>query len=226
MIWSRNGSIPRNRSQNLLPGSTNHPERESFYDRHNSFIRCNCRFFYGLTAAGCHFCRAMHIAAIAVMRTCLSVCVSITFVDSVKTNKRIFKIFAPSGSQTILFFFSYQTAWQHSDGNPLTGALNAGGLGRNRDSEPISGFAACCQCCDRPGVINTMSPRTTVPQVLTLIAPAELVDGRRRRRNVYDKMSQRYAKDNRTAHLIARSDKSVAYVTNNKRLYTPRFVLL
>ena len=30
--------------------------------------------------------------------------------------------------------------------------------------------------------------------------------------------SQRYAKDNRTAHLIARSDKPVAYVTNNKRL--------
>jgi len=32
--------------------------------------------------------------------------------------------------------------------------------------------------------------------------------------------SQRYAKDNRTAHLIACSDKSVAYVANNKRLYT------
>ena len=29
---------------------------------------------------------------------------------------------------------------------------------------------------------------------------------------------QRYAKDNRTAHLIAHSDKSVAYVTNNERL--------
>ena len=27
--------------------------------------------------------------------------------------------------------------------------------------------------------------------------------------------SQRYAKDNRTAHLTARNDKSVAYVTNN-----------
>ena len=37
---------------------------------------------------------------------------------------------------------------------------------------------------------------------------------------------QRYAKDNRTAHLTARSDKSVDCVTNNKRLYTPRFVLL
>ena len=29
-----------------------------------------------------------------------------------------------------------------------------------------------------------------------------------------------YAKNNRTAHLIARSDISVAYVTNNKRLYS------
>jgi len=27
-----------------------------------------------------------------------------------------------------------------------------------------------------------------------------------------------YTKDNRTSHLTARSDKSVAYVTNNKRL--------
>jgi len=42
----------------------------------------------------------------------------------------------------------------------------------------------------------------------------------RRRRNVYDKKPRRYAKDIRTAHLTARSDKSVAYVTNNKRLYS------
>jgi len=45
------------------------------------------------------------------------------------------------------------------------------------------------------------------------------VDCGRRRRNVYDKKPQRYAKDNRTVHLTARSDKSVAYVTNNRRLY-------
>ena len=37
------------------------------------------------------------------------------------------------------------------------------------------------------------------------------VDCRRRRRNVYDKKPRRYAKDNRTAHLTARNDKSVAY---------------
>jgi len=48
------------------------------------------------------------------------------------------------------------------------------------------------------------------------------VDCRRRRRNVYDKKPQRYVNDNRTAHLTALSDKSVAYVTNNKRLYQGR----
>jgi len=42
----------------------------------------------------------------------------------------------------------------------------------------------------------------------------------RRRQNVYDKKPQRYAKDNRTAHLTACSDKSVAYVTNDKQLYS------
>ena len=39
------------------------------------------------------------------------------------------------------------------------------------------------------------------------------VDCGRRRRNVYEKKPRRYAKDNRTAHLTARSDR--AYVTNN-----------
>ena len=43
------------------------------------------------------------------------------------------------------------------------------------------------------------------------------VDCERRRRNVYGKKPQGYAKDNRTAHLTTRSDKSVAYVTNNNK---------
>ena len=66
-------------------------------------------------------------------------------------------IFSPSGSQAILVF-PYQMALQYSDSNPLTWVLSAGGVGRNRDSEPISGFTACCQCCDLPGVTNTASP--------------------------------------------------------------------
>jgi len=42
------------------------------------------------------------------------------------------------------------------------------------------------------------------------------VDCRKGRRNVYDKKPQRYAKDNRTAHLTARSDKSVAYTVKSE----------
>jgi len=53
----------------------------------------------------CNFCRAMLCisAAYAVMR-CLSVSVSVTFVDHVKMNKDIFELFSPSGSHTILVF--------------------------------------------------------------------------------------------------------------------------
>ena len=81
-------------------------------------------------------------AAYAVMQClCVCVCVSVTFVNFVKMNNRIFKIFSPSGSQAILVF-RYQTVWQYSDRNPLMGASNTGGVGRNCDSEPISGFTA------------------------------------------------------------------------------------
>ena len=60
-------------------------------------------------------------AAYAVMR-CVSVCVSITFMHSVKTNKHIFKFFSPSCSHIILVF-PYQTAWQYSYGNPPNGGV-------------------------------------------------------------------------------------------------------
>jgi len=93
---------------------------------------------------------------------------------------------------------------------PANGASNAGELGRNRDSEPISGFAASCQCCDRPQAARCYQ-NDAAAQLVTHIAAAELVNGRTRRQNVYDKKSQSYAKDNRAA-FIARSDKSVANV--------------
>ena len=93
------------------------------------------------------------------------------------------------------------------------GASNAGGVGRNRDSEPITGLTACVnaatgRCCKRGRRWTA-----TVSQVDISLVVSGGVDCRRRRRNVYDKKPQRYAKDNRTAYLTARSDKSVAYVT-------------
>jgi len=79
---------------------------------------------------------------------CVSVCVSVTFVSCVKTNKDIFKIFSPSGSHTILVFL-YQTGWRYLDGTPpLTGASNAGGVGRIA----ILSRCACCWRCNRQDV--------------------------------------------------------------------------
>ena len=92
--------------------------------------------FYTVSQKTCHsewhaFYRAMLCisAVYAGMRypsVCLSVRPFVTFVSCAKTNKDIFEIFSPSGSQAILVSL-YQTGWRYSDGNPLTGASNARG---------------------------------------------------------------------------------------------------
>jgi len=51
----------------------------------------------------CAFMLPDNIFAYVVMR-CLSVCLPVTFVSCVKTNKRIVKFFLPSGSRAILVF--------------------------------------------------------------------------------------------------------------------------
>ena len=85
----------------------------------------------------CHsVCRAMLCisAAYAVMRclsVCLTVCLSVRYVrDHVKTNKRIFKIFSPSGRFIILVFLcqtAYIAIFRRGPPPPLTAASNAGG---------------------------------------------------------------------------------------------------
>jgi len=39
-------------------------------------------------------------------------------------------------------------AWQYSDGNPPNRTSNASGVGRNCDSQPISGFSRFTACCE------------------------------------------------------------------------------
>jgi len=86
------------------------------------------------------FCHAMLYvsrmisAAYAVMRCTVYVRLSVTFVHSVETNKRIFTIFLPSDSQTILVF-SYQKSCQYSDADtpPNVDVEYAGAVGKNRD---------------------------------------------------------------------------------------------
>jgi len=50
------------------------------------------------------YCAMLCISAVYASVRCPSVCLSVTFVDHVKTNKRIFEIFLPPGSHTILAF--------------------------------------------------------------------------------------------------------------------------
>jgi len=69
-----------------------------------------------------------------------------------------------------------------------------------------------------PGVINRVAGGVDDGHRLASYDTSLVVSGGadcvRRRRNVCDKKPRHYAKDNRTAHLTARNDKSVAYVTN------------
>ena len=69
-------------------------------------------------------------AVYAVMRCLyvrLSVRLSVTFVDHVKTNKNIFEILSPPGSHTILVF-PHQRGADNPTGIPLTGVSNARGV--------------------------------------------------------------------------------------------------
>jgi len=80
------------------------------------------------------------ISAVYAVMWCLSVCLSVTFVDNVKTNKHVFEIFSPSGSHTIPVF-SYQTGWRYSHRNPPNWGVECRrGIGRNRDSGLIAGY--------------------------------------------------------------------------------------
>ena len=121
------------------------------------------------------------------------VCPSVTFVDSVERNKRIFKIFSPSDRP--FQFFRTKRHGNIPTRTILTGASNAGRVDRNRDSEPISGSIACCQRCDRLGVI-TRRRRTVASWHLLLVVSGSVCWWRETTTN---KKSQRYAKDNRTA---------------------------
>ena len=66
-----------------------------------------------------HHYRAMRCisAVFAVMQ-----CLSVTFVDHVKTNKHIFEFFSPSGSDTILVFLT-QRGCRYSAGNSPNGVV-------------------------------------------------------------------------------------------------------
>ena len=136
----------------------------------------------------------------------LSVRPSRSWILSKRINIKLYSnFFSPSGSHTIHFFRTKRHG-NIPTGTFLTGASNAGGVCRNRDNEPISGFIACCQCSDR--LVVTLRHDSKRRSLLMAGDDDEMF--MIRSLNVTPTITER--------HLIVRSGKSVACVTGNKRL--------
>ena len=73
------------------------------------------------------FYRAMLYISAVLCRHAVSVRPSVTFVSCAKTNKDIFEIYSPSGSQAILVFHT-KRGGAIPTGTPLTGASMQGGV--------------------------------------------------------------------------------------------------
>ena len=84
------------------------------------------------TRLSARWCASGTYSVMRCLFVCMHVCLSVTFVNSVKTSNRIRRLFSPSDSQTIAVFAYTKhhghipTAW-----NPITGASNADGI-RNK----------------------------------------------------------------------------------------------
>jgi len=131
-----------------------------------------------------------------ICRRAVSVCLSVTFVYSDETNKQIYKKFSPSADSV----FPHQTSWQYSDGDPLTGALNASGVWKYRYFRPNISLHRVLSPLRPSDVINTVPWDCGKLWHSSLVAvKAAFSDGGRRRRSVYDKKPRRYAENKRTA---------------------------
>jgi len=139
-------------------------------------------------------------------RHAVSIRPSVTFLYSVETNKHI-QFFHHQVATTFKIFHTNQTSWQYSDGNPLTGASNAGGICRNRDSEPIWLHR----------VLSTLRPQDVINKAplwhLSVVVSGGVCWWQETTTKCLwqevSTLSQRQQNN---------SDKSVVYVTNNKRL--------
>jgi len=123
------------------------------------------------------------------MSVCLSVCLSVC-VSHVRTfcQNFIFEIFLLSGSHTILVF-PYQTAWRYSDGNSLNGGVECR-WGRQKSRFWSYIWLHC--------LLLTLQQARCCQYHLSLVVSGG-VDSGKRRRNIYDKKSQRYATDKNSA---------------------------
>jgi len=100
---------------------------------HTLAVELSPRFLFSKDSTTCAkisrqsiFTARCYASAVYAVMQCPSVRPSVTFVDHVKTNKHIFEIFSPSGSDTILVFPN-QRGCRYSDGNPPNGGVECKG---------------------------------------------------------------------------------------------------
>ena len=93
------GRTDRQISISISRVSTLTRDKNCFFG-HNSSTDCpiSANFYRAM------LCISAVYAGMRCLSVRLSVCLSVTFVDHVKTNKRIFEFFSPSGSHTTLVF--------------------------------------------------------------------------------------------------------------------------
>ena len=84
-------------------------------------------------------------------------------------------------------------------------------------NEPtLYGFIACCKRCDRLGVINTVSPDRG--KLWHLVSGGVCWWRETTTKCLWQEVSTLRQRQQNSILIIARSDKSVAYITDNKRL--------
>ena len=136
-------------------------------------------------------------AACAVM-WCVSVFVSVTFIHSVKTNKRILKLFSPSGSHTILVF-PYQTACQYSDGNSPNEGVECR-LGRQKSRFWANIWLHCVLWSVPASTAIHLAATNHVEFITPIAGKLRTLLMARNNYEVYDQKPQCYAEDNVMQH--------------------------
>ena len=99
-------------------------------------LKVSFRFYRAMLCKRDLCCHVVSVCLYVCLSVCLSVRPSVTFVDHVKTNKRIVTFFPLCGSSIILVF-QYQTGCRYSNENPVTGASNARACEKNSAFQPF-----------------------------------------------------------------------------------------
>jgi len=96
---------------------------------------------------------------------------------------------------------------------PPTGSSNVGGVGKNRDSQPISGFIACCQRCDRQVLYTQLDQTMASVWHLLLVSSVVCCPQERSMKCLWQEGSM--LRQEQQLNLSVCSDKSEGWIRSN-----------